>query len=313
MRIFYASDIHGSEGCWRKFLNAATFYRAEILIMGGDIVGKAICPIEVTNGSTGKAVVLGRSHSFTTASELEAFERHVRDSGFYPYRARPEELKDLDHSDEKREALFEKVVRSDLQRWIAIADEKLAKTDATVYVMGGNDDPWFIDEDLKNAKSFVFCDQRVVQFDGIEMLSVSYSNRTPWRSPREVEEDELYATIRDLAERVRDPETALYNLHVPPYKSGLDEAPRVNDRLELVTHMGQVEMLAVGSVGVRRAIEEFQPLAGLHGHIHESPGISSIGRTVIINPGSDYTSGNIHGALLEIHKGRLKTRQLVTG
>ena len=46
--IFFSSDVHGSEKCWMKFVNAAKFYGAQALVMGGDItatseLGKGSC------------------------------------------------------------------------------------------------------------------------------------------------------------------------------------------------------------------------------------------------------------------------------
>ena len=76
---------------------------------------------------------------------------------------------------------------------------------------------------------------------------------------------------------------------------------------------GQVEIVPVGSRAVRRAIEAFQPLISLHGHIHESRGIQRIGRTIAINPGSEYTSGRIHGALIELRRDKVRGHQLVVG
>jgi Icc-related predicted phosphoesterase len=182
-----------------------------------------------------------------------------------------------------------------------------------VFVMPGNDDPWFVDEALAASPAVRVCDGRVVAVDGVEMLSLAYANRTPWDSPRELDEDTLYERIRALADGLGDPTAAIFNLHVPPYASGLDDAPRLDETLRPVSRMGQVEMVPVGSHAVRRAIEAYQPLVSLHGHVHESRGVRKIGRTVAINPGSEYTSGRIHGALLEIRKGKLKTHQLVSG
>ena len=312
MRCFYASDIHGSEVCWRKFLNAGRFYKADVLIMGGDIVGKALVPIVMETETKGRARLHSRDVKLDSADAIAAFETEVRDSGFYPLRATPEDIALLDASDEARQAAFERVVRSELARWVEIAEEK-KRDDVAVYVMPGNDDPWFIDEELSHSDAVAVCDERVVQVDGSEMISLSYANPTPWDSPRELEEEELFAHIESLANRLSDCSTAIFNLHVPPHASGLDDAPRLDETLRPITKMGQVEIVPVGSHAVRRAIEEFQPLVSLHGHIHESRGVRKIGRTVVINPGSEYTSGRIHGALFEIKRGRLKSHQLITG
>lgn len=311
MLCFYASDVHGSEVCWRKFLNAGKFYGVDVLVMGGDIVGKAIVPIEL-QGSGGRSTFFGREVELQSEDELHAFEKDVRDAGLYPYRSSREEIEYLNESDDGRQALFDRVVRHELRRWIEIADEK-HDPHVSVFVMAGNDDPWFVDEELALATSFMLCDNAVVELDDIEMISLSYSNPTPWNSPRELEEPKLYERIAALARHLRDPATAVFNLHVPPYGSGLDEAPLLDETLKPITHMGQIETGPVGSEAVRRAIEEFQPLASLHGHIHESRGVSHIGRTVAINPGSEYSSGRIHGALVEVERGCVRKHQLVTG
>jgi uncharacterized protein len=312
MRCFYASDIHGSEVCWRKFLNAGRFYRANVLILGGDVIGKAIVPIAMQDESTASGSLLGRKHALNGKAAIHAFATEVRNSGFYPLQATPEEIDELNVSDEARQAAFERVVRSELRRWIAIADEKV-DSNVSVFVMPGNDDPWFIDEELRQSRSLRMCDGTVVTVDGHELLSLGYSNPTPWNSPRELTEDSLYSRIETLASQLAGPATAIFNLHVPPYASGLDNAPRLDETLRPVVRAGQVEIVPVGSRAVRRAIETFQPLVSLHGHIHESRGIQRIGRTLAINPGSEYTSGRIHGALIELRRDKVRGHQLVVG
>ena len=54
MKIFFATDIHGSEVCWRKFLNAAAFYKADLVVLGGDVTGKAMVPIVAHRAATGR-------------------------------------------------------------------------------------------------------------------------------------------------------------------------------------------------------------------------------------------------------------------
>ncbi len=69
MRVFFATDIHGSDVCWRKFLNAGKFHKADVLIMGGDMTGKAMVPI-VANGSNWELELQGQRHVLTTEDEL---------------------------------------------------------------------------------------------------------------------------------------------------------------------------------------------------------------------------------------------------
>ncbi|HKM50396.1 MAG TPA: hypothetical protein VJZ75_04375, partial [Candidatus Bathyarchaeia archaeon] len=58
-RIFFASDIHASDIAFRKFLNAGNYYRADALLYGGDITGKALIFIEKDRDGNYQADFLG--------------------------------------------------------------------------------------------------------------------------------------------------------------------------------------------------------------------------------------------------------------
>jgi Icc-related predicted phosphoesterase len=298
--------------CWRKFLNAGKFYGANVLILGGDIVGKAIVPIEVDASDVGRASLHGQDVTLEDEDAMRAFEKRVRDAGFYPYRAATDELVALRSSDPDRRALFERVVRESLERWLAIAEEK-HDADVQVLVMGGNDDPWFVDDYLAASPHLTNGDGRILEISGHEILSLGVSNITPWRTHRELEEQDLLQRLKELATKLREPDAAILNIHVPPYGSGLDDAPRLDETLRPITRMGQVEMIPVGSTAVRQVIDDLQPLIGIHGHIHESRGARKLGRSWVINPGSDYGTGRLQGALFEIKKGAVRGQQLVVG
>ena len=79
------------------------------------------------------------------------------------------------------------------------------------------------------------------------------------------------------------------------------------------TGAGGIEMQPVGSTACRETIERYQPLLGLHGHLHESRGTFQLGRTLCINPGSEYSEGVLRGALIELEGGQVKNYQLTTG
>ena len=91
MRVFFATDIHGSEVCWRKFLNAGKFHKADVLIMGGDMTGKAMVPI-VANGSDWELELQGQRHTLTTEDEVKAMEKRISDRGYYPVRLSRDEV-----------------------------------------------------------------------------------------------------------------------------------------------------------------------------------------------------------------------------
>jgi Icc-related predicted phosphoesterase len=310
--LFYASDVHGSDLCWRKFLNAAKHYECSTLVMGGDLTGKALVPIVRRNGGF-VARVVGEERTAHGETELEELERAIRHNGFYVVHASAEDVERMRDDVDVRERIFEQAMRTELERWMAMADERLASSDVDVFVMPGNDDPWFVDDVLERPGVIQACDARIVRVGEHEMLSFGWSNPTPWASPRELPEDELYTRMRTLADGLESPSTAIFNLHAPPYDSGLDMAAELDDELRPVLRGGRPTEIPVGSTAVRQLIEELQPALALHGHIHESRGITRIGKTVAINPGSDYAGGRIDGCVVDIGPGGVERQQLVSG
>jgi Icc-related predicted phosphoesterase len=307
LTLYYASDIHGSDLLWRKFLGAARFYGADAAIMGGDLLGKAVVPIERRPDGT-YALTFQGGDRVIGEDELADAESSIRFNGFYPWVATAEEIAGR-RSDQ--EALFHDVAELELRRWIEVAAERA--NGVQPYVIAGNDDPWYVDELLANAPGLVFCDDRVVRVGDHEMISLSYANPTPWASPRELEEDALYARLRALADSLERPEVSIFNLHVPPYDSGLDRAPKLKADLTPVYSGGHPVPIPVGSTAVRQLIEEVQPLLALHGHIHESRGEVRIGRTLAINSGSEYNTGRLHGVVVQLGPDRVISHQFVVG
>jgi Icc-related predicted phosphoesterase len=311
--IYYASDVHGADRCWRKFLGAGKFYGVDALIMGGDLTGKAIIPIEERSDQTYRAEFLGEERTARTDEEFEQLLDAVRYNGMYPWLATSEEI--IRHRDDEnlRESLFDEVILAELRRWIELADERMQQYGIDVFVMSGNDDPWGCDRILDQARFVQSCDDRIVQVGSHEMVSCSYANPTPWHSPRELDENALYERINRTASQLENPERAIFNLHVPPYDSGLDIAQQITDDLEPVFSGGHPVEIPVGSTAVRQLIEEYQPLLAVHGHIHESRGEMQIGRTWVINSGSEYNSGRIHGAVVKLAEDEVVAHQLVVG
>jgi Icc-related predicted phosphoesterase len=313
LRLYYASDIHGTEVLWRKFLNAPKHYKAKVLVMGGDVTGKVVIPLVEDPPGVFTARLFGRNERAEDEAQVDALERRIRGNGMYPYRTSAEEVGRIsDLPEEERERWFEGVMLQTFSRWLELADERLADSGVRCFVMPGNDDPTSLEEQLAAARHVEACDERIVTFDGYTMLSLGFSNRTPWNSPRELDEDELYRRIAALAEQVEDVSRCIFNLHVPPYDSGLDTAAELDDDFNMVLLGAEPHMIPVGSTAVREAIEKYQPIAALHGHIHESAGATRIGRTLCVNPGSDYHTGRIAGCLVNLD-GEKARHQFVTG
>ncbi|HST43463.1 MAG TPA: hypothetical protein VLK58_28310 [Conexibacter sp.] len=309
-RLYYASDIHGSEVLWRKFLNAGGAYEAGVLVMGGDVTGKVVVPLVEADG--GFEVDLFGQKSHVSGDALEEMEQKIRSNGMYPHRmTRADVARVAALSEEEREEWFAEVMRQTFDGWLALADERLT-AETRCFVMPGNDDPHGVDLSIEQAGKVEACDGRVVRFGDHTMVSVGWANRTPFDSPRELSEEELYARICALAEEAGEMTRCIFNLHVPPYDSQLDTAPALDENLAVVMSGSAPKLIPVGSTAVRDAIERYQPLLSLHGHVHESPGATRIGRTLAINPGSDYHTGRINGCLITL-AGDTVRHQFVTG
>jgi len=309
-KVFFATDLHGSEMCWRKFLNAAKFYDADVLICGGDMTGKAIVPIVAENG--GYTVVLAGEQQAVPADGVTEIENQIRRKGYYPLQMSVERLQELDQDPKKRAECFQQVMLEGVERWMKMAGEKLRGSGIRCFVCPGNDDEMEVDDVIRRSDYVELGEGRVVELEGYTMISTGWSNHTPWNTHREETEAKLAERIEAMASQVKDPAHAIFNLHCPPYKSGLDEAPAIDADLKLL-HGGRA-LRPVGSTAVREAIERHQPLVSLHGHIHESKGAVKIGKTLSINPGSSYEEGVLMGAivLLDAKKG-IKSYQLVNG
>jgi Icc-related predicted phosphoesterase len=309
-RVFFATDLHGSEMCWRKFLNAAKFYEADVLICGGDMTGKAIIPIVEENGQF--TVTMAGERQDVGPEKVEEIEAQIRRKGYYPLRVSPERLHELDQSEAERKATFQRVMLDGVQRWMDLAGEKLRGSGVRIFVCPGNDDEMEVDDVVRGSTMVELGEGRAVEIDGFTMISTGWSNHTPWNTHREEEEAQLAERIEAMAKQVKDPAHAIFNLHCPPYKSGLDEAPAIDADLKLM-HGGRA-LRPVGSTAVREAIERHQPLLSLHGHIHESKGAVKLGKTLAINPGSSYEEGVLMAAIVNLDaKKGIKSYQLVNG
>lgn len=310
-RIFFATDIHGSEVCWRKFLNAGAFYDATVLILGGDMTGKALVPL-VEEGGRVEGELAGDRFVLESEEAVRDMEARISARGFYSVRVTPSQVSELQADPQKVDALFTERMGATLERWVALADERLRGQDVRCYVCPGNDDRFDVDERLRRSERIEVAEGRVVEVDGVEMISTGWSNPTPWETHRECSEEDLGARIDQMIARLRDPGRAIFNLHCPPYRSKLDDAPALDKDLRPM--YGGQALRPVGSTAVRDAILRHQPYVSLHGHIHESRGVARLGRTLALNPGSSYESGMLHGALVEIDaQWGVRSYMLVTG
>jgi Icc-related predicted phosphoesterase len=313
-KIFFATDIHGSEVCLRKFVNAGKFYGVDAIVMGGDLTGKMIVPVVEEPGNSYSAHLFGRKR-VVDSDGLPALNKLIADAGFYAYPMTPDEVRSLRDNPTAVDELFRKLMNHTMSRWIDLAEDRLAGTGIECIFAPGNDDPFFIDDLLSSSEVVVNPDQRIVHLPGgFAMISVGYSNRTPWNSPRELEEDDLRAKIDLEVAKLDDPHQAIFNLHVPPKNTPIDQAVQLDEEFRPVVKGGSPVIGGVGSTAVRDAITFYQPMLTLHGHIHESRGEARIGRTLALNPGSEYSEGILRGAIVTLSRRKgLRGYQLVAG
>ena len=313
-RIFFVADLHGSAVCFRKFVNAAKVYQANILIVGGDIAPKTMTPVFEGSG-TWSVTVEGETRTARSIEELERLEGWIRDSATVPFRTTPDVWRELIADRTKADAKFQELELGELKRWLEWARTRLAGSGARLLLGLGNDDFTSM-EGVIAADGFAeLTDGGILRVDDRhELLTLPYSNPTPWHTNRELPEEEIARRVAADAGRLEHVERAIFNLHVPPHNTPLDLAPRLAPGfVKVMAPGGEPELTHVGSTAVRAALERFQPMLGLHGHIHESKGSVTIGTTTALNPGSAYTEGTLLGAVVDLGPDRIRGTMLTSG
>ena len=309
IKLFFVTDVHGSNLCYRKFLNALPIYGADIAVMLGDLTGKVLVPMVEKSSSTWECTLMGQHVDIETQDELAKVKKTVENSGYYWVHQTRDEFEATRADPAKIDTLFKRLVLERVQEWLDLADERLEGKPYQMYMCPGNDD-WFVIDDMIDAARLIHpCDRRVVEFEGHEMVTSSASNPTPWDTPREMAEADLEVHLQGLCELVKDYETAIFNFHVPPHGYSLDLCPKLDDTLT----MSAEEKIHAGSIGAKKMVEKYQPLLGLFGHIHESRGAQKAGRTLMINPGSEYSEGILKGVIVMLDKKKVKDYVFTSG
>jgi Icc-related predicted phosphoesterase len=297
LRLYFATDIHGSERCFRKFLAAAKTYEADALILGGDIAGKGLVPIRAVDGTL-SATVRGESVSVPREEEPR-LRAEINRLGFYSVITDEDERQRLDSDREYQNTVFKREIIRQIEGWCALAAERLAP-EVRCIITPGNDDPTEIDPVLKAAPRIESPEGELFELGPVLLASCGDVTPTPWNTEREYSEDELGKRLAKMMDAVPTGRRVVVNFHNPPFSSGLDFAAELDDTLLPVLRGGRPSIIPVGSKAVREAIKKYQPVVGLHGHIHESRGAQKIGRTMCINPGSDYSTDLLRGAVVDL-------------
>jgi Icc-related predicted phosphoesterase len=314
-RVFFASDLHGSTVGWKKFVAAAGFYGADVLVYGGDLMGKQLVPIVLEAGEY-RARFNGEDHRFAQDG-VDGFTSWLDRSGAYWKVMRPDEYGEANASSAVQDGLFRDAARARLAEWLGLAEERAG---VPVFVTGGNDDDPEVLEVLERheGERVVACEGRVVELDAEHtMATMGWTSPTPWDTWREASEERLAEMIEAAVTNVPDVGRCAFNFHAPPKGTPLDMCLQVEvDEQGLaqpVRSGGRFHWTSGGSVAVREAVAHYQPVVGLHGHIHESPGRFRVGRTQCFNAGSEYGQGHLQGCLFTLKAGSLKGYQHTSG
>lgn len=312
--MFFASDLHGSNVCFKKFVNSAQFYGADVLVLGGDLTGKAVIPIAEQQDGTFLTFLHGEAVTLRGKSELDDFIKKNGNMGFYPTVMSEAEYQRLKIDPDAQAELFKRLVLERVTEWAAFAAEKLKGTDIPLVAIPGNDDFHEIDEILTRAPQFDFHEMQVCEFKGgYQMLYCGGSTPTPWDTEREYSEAQFVDRFAQLIPQVTDMSRCIFNVHVPPFGTTLDACPKLDSKLQVVYEMGMPAQLHAGCQALVDVIRQHQPLLGLHGHIHEGRAKINIGKTICINPGSVYPEGILQGALIILRDGEVATASLTQG
>lgn len=313
-RILFATDVHGSDPVWRKFIRGAQHYKANVLIIGGDITGKSVVSITEHPDGTFSANFLGQKHVIKKKEELVHFQEVVATTGTYYYVASASELEELSHDKVRSDRIFSELILKRVQEWMNYADMNAT---TPIYVNAGNDDEAGVDDIVASSKKVIQPEDKVVQIDSRhEMISAGFANITPWHCPRDLSEEEIAKRLEQKVSKLKDPRHAIFNFHCPPINSGLDTCPKLDTSVyppKPILDAGGPVLFGAGSTSVRQAIEKYQPMVSLHGHIHESRNVVKIGKSVCINPGSEYGEGILRGALVNVEDSGYKSYQFVSG
>ncbi len=308
IRIIFTSDLHGSNACFRKLLDAAKEYKVNAAFVGGDISGKFLTKIRRISAFEFEGELAGKAEKVRVGDELVRLESDIANTGGYSIRVNP--------GDSWADSSFDEEIakiksRQRLQTWLWWAERAFKPANIRLLFICGNDDPWELDEVIAASHFAENPETSVIEVNGYEVIGESSCNKTPWNCPRDMSEEEIEKRLRSRISSVKNSNRTIFLVHTPPYNSGLDEAPKLDPTLTIQHKAGHTLMQPVGSTAVRTLITEFQPLLSLHGHVHESPGFVQIGRTLCCNPGSEYDSSILRAALIEIRDQTIVSKVMI--
>lgn len=315
IKIWFCTDIHGSNACFRKFLrlfdidaDKNPMMKPNVMIIGGDITGKELVLIKKIedSGLSNRYEYIDREGNTKNVTEknIEDELNFLKDSGRYPIICDKTEYQRLEYNPHLKDKRLDQERKKRVEEWMVLLKEKINNNPGIqVFINCGNDDPLFVDRLLGDFQP----EGKVITLKGnVKLLSLGFSNKTPWKCPRDVDEEVLRQRISEMTEQISRDDILIFNFHCPPLNTVLDEVYEVDDNLQKKNYKRHV-----GSSSIREAIERFKPILSLHGHIHEVKYSEKIGETKCVNPGSNYQNGILQGAYFIINNDHIICEQIV--
>jgi uncharacterized protein len=266
------------------------------LVLGGDIAGKGLVPIRSHNGGLSARV---RGEDVTVpVSEEGRLRAEINRVGFYSVIAGEDEFERMEDDAAYLSRAFTAAIAEQVDGWCRLAEERL-DPGVRCIITPGNDDPLAIDPVLKSAPRIECPERELCELGPVLLASCGDVTPTPWNTEREFSEEELGRRLSAILDPAPPGARVVANFHNPPFGSGLDYAAELDETLKPVIRGGRPSIIPVGSKAVREVIKRYQPVVGLHGHIHESKAAQRIGKTMCFNPGSEYSSDVLRGVIVD--------------
>ncbi len=314
VRLFFATDVHGSEVCWRKFINSAKHYEVNVLILGGDMTGKAIVPVVENGPGRWQYHMQDLQHDLQGDDELTKAERLICDHGYYPVRLSREQVQAYTADPDKLDELFAAERRHTVEQLGRLGRRAPGRQRHPVHRLPRQRRPAATSTRSWPPPARSRWARATSSTCAAAISSSPAAGPTSRRGTRRAKKTNRCCKqrIESIIEQATAPaERLVLGLHAPPYDTQLDVAPKID--WDTLTVQGQ-DTAHVGSKAVREIIDQVQPLLSLHGHIHESRAAVRIGRTLAINPGSSYVEGTLSGCVVELDgKSKVKRYRLTMG
>ena len=306
LKLLLVSDLHGSETAYRKLANAVKYYKVDAVVFAGDLAGKVLVPV-IKIGDSYKIPLISEDKLFK-GSEAEGKIKELRGSGYHVRVVTEEEYERMKSDKDYLDKVLNETLTNDIVEYLNIIDERYRQQGVKMYLIPGNDDPIDVINGVNSRQwgSIIPFDENIVNLNSHILVGFGYSNITPWNTHRELSEEEMYERLSRLMNKLDNSEYSktILVIHAPPYGTVIDQAPMLTSDLRVVRRGGEVVLTHVGSTSVKRIIEEYKPLMGLHGHIHESGGVDAIKvngvKIPIFNAGSEYQFGVLRGIIISI-------------